>query len=131
MAKPKSAASLSRRVRWTCSSRFARTFSIRGLFHASFGFSTRGRPHPHPYPLSQWERGAKVRALLAWDTIGVGLISPVKPSPLSPLPVGEGRKGEGASSVGHYRGGFDFSGLMERARELRKKQTPAEDLLWE
>src|SRR5437660_5713830 len=53
------------------------------------------------------------------------------PSPLSPLPVGEGRKGEGASSVGHYRGGFDFSGLMERARELRKKQTPAEDLLWE
>ncbi len=31
----------------------------------------------------------------------------------------------------HYRGGFDFSGLVERARELRKKQTPAEKILWE
>ncbi|HMJ91070.1 MAG TPA: N-6 DNA methylase [Candidatus Acidoferrum sp.] len=37
-------------------------------------------------------------------------------------------KGEGSS---HYRGGYDFSGLKERARELRKKQTPAEELLWE
>jgi len=54
-----------------------------------------------------------------------------QPSPPSPLPVGEGRRGEGASNVGHYRGGFDFSGLVERARELRKNQTPAEDLLWE
>lgn len=31
----------------------------------------------------------------------------------------------------HYRGGFDFSGLVKRARELRQKQTPAEELLWE
>jgi type I restriction-modification system DNA methylase subunit len=31
----------------------------------------------------------------------------------------------------HYRGGYDFSGLVERARELRKKQTPAEQVLWE
>jgi type I site-specific restriction-modification system R (restriction) subunit len=44
------------------------------------------------------------------------------PSPPTPLPRGEG---------GHYRGGFDFSGLKERAREMRKKQTPAEDMLWE
>ena len=50
-----------------------------------------------------------------------------KPTPSSPalLPGGEGSK------KGHYRGGFDFSGLVERARELRKQQTPAEDLLWE
>jgi len=48
-----------------------------------------------------------------------------RPTPSSPalLPKGEGS--------GHYRGGFDFSGLKERARELRKKQTPAEELLWE
>jgi type I restriction enzyme M protein len=32
---------------------------------------------------------------------------------------------------GHYRGGFDFSGLVATARELRKKQTPAEDVMWE
>ena len=32
---------------------------------------------------------------------------------------------------GHYRGGFDFAGLKEKARELRRKQTPAEELLWE
>ena len=30
-----------------------------------------------------------------------------------------------------YRGGYQFAGLVERARELRKKQTPAEALLWE
>lgn len=30
----------------------------------------------------------------------------------------------------NYRNGFFFSGLVEEARELRKKQTPAEELLW-
>ncbi|HUW20416.1 MAG TPA: endonuclease domain-containing protein [Sedimentisphaerales bacterium] len=39
----------------------------------------------------------------------------------NPLPVVEG----------HYRGGFDFSGLVETARKLRKKQTPAELVMWE
>ena len=45
------------------------------------------------------------------------------PHPASghPLPKGED----------HYRGGFDFSGLVETARELRKKQTPAEASMWE
>jgi len=48
-----------------------------------------------------------------------------RPTPSTPalLPKGEGS--------GNYRGGYDFSGLKERARELRKKQTPAEELLWE
>jgi type I restriction-modification system DNA methylase subunit/very-short-patch-repair endonuclease len=45
-----------------------------------------------------------------------------QPSPPTPLPRGEGD---------HYRGGFDFSGLVKRARELRKKQTPAEQILWD
>ncbi|MEI7731383.1 MAG: DUF559 domain-containing protein [Verrucomicrobiota bacterium] len=58
------------------------------------------------------------------------------PSPPSPLPVGEGpgarvrSLGEGGKSV-NYRGGFEFSGLVERARELRQKQTLAEDVFWE
>jgi len=30
-----------------------------------------------------------------------------------------------------YRGGYEFAGLVQRARELRKSQTSAESLLWE
>lgn len=44
-----------------------------------------------------------------------------------PLPLGEGR-GEGDDF--HYRGGFDYTGLLAEARELRKNQTPAEELFW-
>ncbi|MDR1497845.1 MAG: HsdR family type I site-specific deoxyribonuclease [Puniceicoccales bacterium] len=40
--------------------------------------------------------------------------------------AGCGRGGGGAS----YRGGLPVSGLLKRARELRAKQTPAEELLW-
>ncbi len=50
---------------------------------------------------------------------------PSAPSPLPPLPEGEGNEKT------HYRGGYDFEGLIERARELRQKQTPAEELFWE
>jgi type I restriction enzyme M protein len=49
-------------------------------------------------------------------------LPPRPPSPGSanrPLPEVEGR------------GGFKFQGLVEQARELRRKQTPAEDALWE
>ncbi|QPD03081.1 MAG: hypothetical protein Nkreftii_000855 [Candidatus Nitrospira kreftii] len=49
-------------------------------------------------------------------------LPPCPPSPGSsnhPLPKGEGR------------GGFKFQGLVDQARELRKKQTPAEDVLWQ
>jgi type I restriction enzyme M protein len=60
-----------------------------------------------------------------------------QPSPPTPLPTGEGLD-KGAESArllpkgeGHYRGGFDFSGQLKLARELRKKATPAETLLWE
>jgi len=45
-----------------------------------------------------------------------------QPSPPTPLPEVEGRD---------YRGGFRFSGLVEKARELRQRQTPAEEILWE
>ncbi len=47
-----------------------------------------------------------------------------QPSPrpsVTPLPMGEG----------HYRGGFDFSGQLELARELRQRATPAEAFAWE
>jgi len=45
-----------------------------------------------------------------------------QPSPPTPLPEVEGR---------NYRGGFGFAGLVEKARELRRKETPAEEILWE
>jgi len=48
-----------------------------------------------------------------------------QPSPPAPLPGGEGRHGL------HYRGGDDFAGLLETVRDLRKAQTPAEDVFWE
>ncbi len=38
-----------------------------------------------------------------------------------PLPEGEGP----------YRAGYDFSGLVETARNLRRKQTPAEEIFWQ
>jgi very-short-patch-repair endonuclease/restriction endonuclease S subunit len=49
-----------------------------------------------------------------------------QPSPPAPLPGGEGRK-----QKGHSRAGYDFSGLLDRAREMRRKQTPAEEQLWD
>jgi very-short-patch-repair endonuclease len=47
---------------------------------------------------------------------------------LSPDPSPTGR---GESASGHYRGGRPFVSLLEQARELRRRQTPAEELLWE
>jgi very-short-patch-repair endonuclease/restriction endonuclease S subunit len=47
-----------------------------------------------------------------------------QPSPPAPLPGGEGMRG-------NYRGGYDFAGLVETARELRKKQTSVEVMFWE
>ena len=39
----------------------------------------------------------------------------------------QGREG----SVPHYRGGLEFAGLLDEARELRRRQTPAEAIFWE
>ena len=62
------------------------------------------------------------------------------------LPGGEGHsvaEGTGSGSQkeaprhsalrgeGHYRGGYEFFGLLERAREMRMKATPAEAFAWE
>ena len=40
-------------------------------------------------------------------------------------------QGEREQEVPHYRAGLEFAGMVERARELRQRQTPAEELLWE
>lgn len=62
---------------------------------------------------------------------GKASLPPRPPSPPTPLPEGEGSKEGseyGKGSMG--RGGFHFQGLVEQARELRKKQTPAEEAMW-
>ncbi len=48
------------------------------------------------------------------------------PATLAPSPSPTGR-GESPN----YRGGLQFSGLVDRARQLRQQQTPAEDIVWE
>ena len=60
---------------------------------------------------------ASIRSLLSIRREGS------KPNTLTPTPLPE--------VEGHYRGGFSFSGLVDRARELRRLQTPAEEMAWE
>jgi type I site-specific restriction-modification system R (restriction) subunit/very-short-patch-repair endonuclease len=64
----------------------------------------------------------------------------IRPSSQTLLPEGEGipsrAEGKGFHSRAegegiHYRGGLEFSGLVSRARELRKHQTKAEEIFWE
>ena len=50
-------------------------------------------------------------------------------NPEVPLPMGEGFR-ERANPV-VYRGGLPVTTLLEQARELRNKQTPAEQIFWE
>ncbi len=90
-----------------------------GSFFAPYEFfySWAYCPAPHPRPLSQREKGVR---------------SP-HPRPLSQRARREslspsGRDGsEGVS----YRANYNFSGLVDRARELRQDQTPAEEVMWE
>jgi len=69
----------------------------------------------------------KLRELLAVASGGVVFttIQKFMPSAPSPQPSPKGRGSE------HYRGGYDFSGLVQKARELRQEQTPAEEVLWQ
>ena len=50
------------------------------------------------------------------------IASGFQPSSPALLPKGEGS---------HYRGNFNFSGLVKEARELRKNQTKAEEIFWQ
>jgi very-short-patch-repair endonuclease len=68
-------------------------------------------PHPNPLPKGEGDRTVSDQMRTT-------------PSP-QPSPTGRGR------TFRKYRGGYQFAGLLERARELRQKQTPAESLLWE
>ncbi len=75
----------------------------------------------------QAESREQLRELLAVASGGVVFTTiqkfmPVAPSP-QPSPRGRGSK--------QYRGGFEFAGLVERARKLRQHQTPAEEVLWQ
>ena len=75
-------------------------------------------------------------------------LSPSPGASRHPLPGGEGRSAEEVTDgeadqqasqhtrpegqgQGHYRGGPEFFGLLERAREMRNEATPAEAFAWE
>jgi len=73
----------------------------------------------NPIPDELDERAEIRRAILAQN----------QPSPPAPLPEVEGSNDSHVQRV-QYRGGFEFSGLLETARELRQKQTPAEEIMW-
>ncbi len=71
-------------------------------------------PSPQPSPSGRGSKGEGIEDI------------PPSPGPSGhPLPGGEGQK------TGHYRGGFDISALVDKARAFRKKQTKAEEVLWE
>jgi very-short-patch-repair endonuclease len=51
--------------------------------------------------------------------------------PLTPALSQDEREASGSKQAVHIRGGYDFAGLVQRARELRQAQTPAEEIFWE
>ncbi|MGH8093135.1 MAG: HsdR family type I site-specific deoxyribonuclease, partial [Chthoniobacterales bacterium] len=76
---------------------------------------------------------AAIRSLLE---LRKGLPKPATLTP-TPLPKVEGQTLRDPHPnplpkvEGQYRGGFQFAGLVERARQLRQQQTPAEEIAWE
>lgn len=58
-----------------------------------------------------------------WFKVWREIDSDLPPPSPQPSPSGRGSN--------HYRGGFDFAGLAQKAKELRRNQTSAEELLWE
>jgi very-short-patch-repair endonuclease len=94
-----------------------------------------------------WSGEANVHvSIVNW--VKVPSLLDLEPSPLAPLPTGEGDKKDRLSSPLGRRVGdegdwdkdiADLAGrtrqipreLLQRAKELRQKQTPAEQLLWE
>ncbi len=74
------------------------------------------------------EKGGKIRKVVAKNHQYLGVNNAISALMATLTPPHTPREREKRSQ---YRGGFQFSGLVERARELRKKQTLAEDVLWE
>ncbi|WP_152555097.1 HsdR family type I site-specific deoxyribonuclease [Desulfonatronum thiodismutans] len=79
---------------------------------------------------------AKNHQYLGVNNAIAALIATLSPALSPALSQGERGKEDGENpgqkekGKGHYRGGYDFGGLVSRARELRQLQTPAEEILW-
>ena len=86
----------------------------------------RGQPSPDAlrHPLPEVE-GRIEEGRIEEGRIGEGSIEEGR---IGEGSIEEGRIGEG---TGHYRGGLEFAGLLERARDMRSKATPAEAFAWE
>ncbi len=107
-------------------------------------------PHPNPSPKG---RGAPDREESVFPPLLAGRADLRDDAESLPSPLGRGAGGDGSfppddthlgpppgpaaeSTEGpdekvHYRGGMRFCRLLELARELRQRQTPSEQLLWE
>ncbi len=84
--------------------------------------------------LMQLETVKKLAAYHQYFAVNKAVESTIKAAGLSPLPLpvpppmGEGvRVGERVN----YRGGAAFTTLLEEARALRRRQTPAEEIFWQ
>jgi len=73
---------------------------------------------------------AHLRELLHVASGGVvfSTIQKFMPPSAAPSPRSSPR-GRGGDDT-HYRGGFEFAGLVANVRDLRQRQTPAEEILW-
>jgi len=79
----------------------------------------------------QAESREHLRKLLSVASGGVVFSTIQKFMPPSAAPSPQSSPSGRGSEKSHYRGGYDFVGLVDKARELRKGQTSAEDILWE
>jgi type I site-specific restriction-modification system R (restriction) subunit/very-short-patch-repair endonuclease len=76
--------------------------------------------------LTQIETVKKLAAYHQYHAVNKAIDSTKRAMGLAPSPQ-PSPTGRGIS----YRGNLEFSGLVEKARELRNRQTPAEAMLWE
>jgi type I site-specific restriction-modification system R (restriction) subunit/very-short-patch-repair endonuclease len=77
--------------------------------------------------LAQIETVKKVAAYHQYYAVNKAVESTVRAVGPSLVPS----QREGSDSAVNYRGGAEFSSLVNEARELRKKQTPAEEIFWQ
>jgi len=79
--------------------------------------------------LMQVETVKKLAAYHQYYAVNKAVESTIRAAGYGPS-LGPSQREGGVSSV-NYRGGAEFSSLLNEARELRKRQTPAEEIFWQ
>jgi type I restriction enzyme, R subunit len=95
------------------------------------------KPSPHPSPNGRGNEGAGIKQVVTekklaayhqYYAVNNAIESTIRAAGFQPS-LGPSQR-EGSSSGLNYRGGALFSSLVNEARELRKRQTPAEEIFW-